>query len=168
MLELILRASLWSTCSPVCPFTGTAHTLSSQTGCQWCVTPVVRIFSSLPHVLQQAVLLFPDVSVGMLMLMTCKHVLKSLRKMQVLLSQITMTNNSTRISDAVSTKNRVMYIASFFLFRNLQAQVLQTQKQAKSVVAWKPNTDGWNMDWCSQRSGTLTTRWELRSLLKTR
>lgn len=66
--------------------------------------------------------------------------------MQVLLSQITMTNDSTRISDAVSTKNRVMYMASFFLFRNLQAQVLQTQKRAKSVVAWKPNTDGWNMD----------------------
>lgn len=45
----------------------------------------------------------------------------------------------------------------FFSFRNLQAQVPQTQKLAKSVVVWKQNTNGWNMDWCSQRSGTLTT-----------
>jgi len=49
-----------------------------------------------------------------------------------------------------------MYMCNFF-FRNLQAQVQQTQKRAKSVVVWKQNTDGWNMDWCSRKSGTPTT-----------
>lgn len=41
-------------------------------------------------------------------------------------------------------KNVYMYF--FFPFRNLQAQVQQTQKRAKLVVVWKQNTNGWNMD----------------------
>lgn len=41
--------------------------------------------------------------------------------------------------------NTYMY-KLFFSFRNLQAQVQQTQKQTKSVVVWKQNIDGWSMD----------------------
>lgn len=149
-MKSCVGADLWSIsvkylqlCVPVHRYS--SHTELSGRLLMLCYTDAKSLLLSAPRP-SAAVLLSPDVSAGMLILMTCKHVLKSLRKMQILLSQITMANNSTRISNRMSTKTRVMHITFFFLFRNLQAQVQQTQKRAKSVVAWKPNTDGWNMD----------------------
>lgn len=52
--------------------------------------------------------------------------------------------------------------------RNSKHQVPPTLTPAKLQAAWKLNTKGQNTAWPSLKSGTLTTPWEPKSLLKIR